>query len=202
MPSAETAAEFSPPPEGWTLFGGLERPRSRGRIRLTGPRPVDPIEIETNFLSDPHDIKVAVACIDICREVGNSASMKQFAKREVMPGNLRGAELENFIRNAASTYWHQTGTAKMGRDEMSVVDGTLKVHGIEGLRIADASVMPRITTGTPWPPASLSASAPDKCCDPSTNSRRLRRLAPGRRRRRYWQNDPGGGVRWMVTHCG
>jgi choline dehydrogenase len=152
MPSAETAAEFSPPAEGWTLLGGLERPRSRGRIRLTGPHPSDPIEIETNFLSDPHDIKMAVACIDICREVGNSASMKQFAKREVMPGNLRGAELENFIRNAASTYWHQTGTAKMGRDEMSVVDGTLKVHGIEGLRIADASVMPRITTGNTMAP--------------------------------------------------
>lgn len=194
MPSPETAAEFSPPPEGWTLFGGLERPRSRGRIRLTGPHPSDPIEIETNFLSDPHDIKMAVACIEICREVGNSASMKQFAKREVMPGNLRGAELENFIRNAACTYWHQTGTAKMGRDEMSVVDGALKVHGIEGLRIADASVMPRITTGNTMPPASLSASAPDRCCDPSTNSRRLRR--------RYRQNDPGGGVRWMVTRCG
>jgi choline dehydrogenase len=123
-----------------------------GRIRLTGPHPVDPIEIETNFLSDPDDIKVAVACVEICREVGNSASMKQLAKRAVMPGNLRGAELENFIRNAASTYWHQTGTAKMGRDKMSVVDGTLKVYGIEGLRIADASVMPRITIGNTMAP--------------------------------------------------
>jgi choline dehydrogenase len=150
--SAENAAEFSPLSNGWTLFGGLERPKSRGRIRLTGLHPSDPIQIETNFLSHPDDMKAAVACVEICREVGNSASMKRFAKREVMPGNLRGADLENFIRNAASTYWHQTGTAKMGQDTMSVVDGALKVHGIEGLRIADGSVMARITIGNTMAP--------------------------------------------------
>jgi choline dehydrogenase len=64
-----------------------------------------------------------------------------------MPGNLRGAALEDFIRDAASTYHHQTCTAKMGRDPMSVVDGQLKVYGIENLRIADGSIMPRVTTG-------------------------------------------------------
>jgi choline dehydrogenase len=76
-------------------------------------------------------------------EIGNSAALTPFAKREVMPGNLIGAELERFVRDAAMTYWHQTGTAKMGQDAMSVVDGTLKVHGIEHLRIADGSIMPR-----------------------------------------------------------
>ncbi len=69
-----------------------------------------------------------------------------------MPGKLKGAELENFIRNAAVTYWHQTCTAKMGRDSMSVVDGNLKVYGIEKLRIADGSIMPRITTGNTMAP--------------------------------------------------
>jgi choline dehydrogenase len=64
-----------------------------------------------------------------------------------MPGNLRGSALEDFIRDAASTYHHQTCTAKMGRDSMSVVDGQLKVYGIENLRIADGSIMPRVTTG-------------------------------------------------------
>ena len=54
-----------------------------------------------------------------------------------MPGNLKGVELERFVRDAASSYWHQTCTAKMGRDAMSVVDGALKVYGIERLRIAD-----------------------------------------------------------------
>jgi choline dehydrogenase len=62
-----------------------------------------------------------------------------------MPGNLKGRELESFVRDAATTYWHETCTAKMGRDEMSVVDGRLKVYGIENLRIADGSIMPRIT---------------------------------------------------------
>jgi choline dehydrogenase len=101
--SAENAAEFSLPSNGWALFGGLERQKSRGRIRLTGPGPSDPIRIEANFLSHPDDMKAAVACIEICRDVGNSASMKQFAKREVIPGNLKGADLEDFIRNAAIT---------------------------------------------------------------------------------------------------
>jgi choline dehydrogenase len=69
-----------------------------------------------------------------------------------LPGNLKGAELERFIRDAAVTYWHQTCTAKMGRDAMSVVDAELKVYGIEKLRIADGSIMPRVTTGNTMAP--------------------------------------------------
>jgi choline dehydrogenase len=69
-----------------------------------------------------------------------------------MPGNLKGAELEDFVRNAASTYWHQTCTAKMGRDSVSVVDNNLKVYGIDNLRISDGSIMPRITTGNTMAP--------------------------------------------------
>jgi choline dehydrogenase len=69
-----------------------------------------------------------------------------------MPGNLQGAELENFVRDAASSTWHQTCTAKMGRDSMSVVDANLKVYGIENLRIADGSIIPRVTTGNTMAP--------------------------------------------------
>ena len=69
-----------------------------------------------------------------------------------MPGPLKGTELERFIRDAASTYWHQAGTAKMGKDAMAVVDGKLKVNGVNRLRIADASIMPRITTGNTQAP--------------------------------------------------
>jgi choline dehydrogenase len=69
-----------------------------------------------------------------------------------MPGNLKGAELEDFVREGAITYHHQTCTAKMGRDSMSVVDAQLKVYGIENLRIADGSVMPRVTTGNTMAP--------------------------------------------------
>ena len=150
--NSDNAARFQPPTNCWTLFGGLERPKSRGRIRLTGPGPSDPIQIEAGFLSHPDDMTAAISCVELCRAVGNSAAMKRFTKREIMPGKLRGKDLEDFIRNAAVTYWHQTCTAKMGQDSMSVVDGSLKVHGVENLRIADGSIMPRITIGNTMAP--------------------------------------------------
>lgn len=65
---------------------------------------------------------------------------------------MKSIELENYVRDAASTYWHQTCTAKMGRDARSVVNGDLNVYGIENLRIADGSIMPRITTGNTMAP--------------------------------------------------
>jgi len=152
LSSAENAARFILPTDGWTLFGGIVRPKSRGRIRLTGRNPRDPVQIDANFLSHPDDLKAAIASVELCREIGNSAALRPFTKREVMPGNLKGAELENFIRDAAVTYWHETCTAKMGRDSMSVVDGHLKVYGIDNLRIADGSIMPRVTTGNTMAP--------------------------------------------------
>ena len=82
----------------------------------------------------------------------NSAALRPFVKREVMPGGLKGRDLETFVREAAVSYHHQTGTAKMGRDPMSVVDGNLAVYGVKGLRIADGSVMPRVTTGNTMAP--------------------------------------------------
>jgi choline dehydrogenase len=92
-------------------------------------------------------MKALIRAIELCREIGNSSVMSRFAKREVMPGNLTAGEHESFARNAVSAFWHQACTAKMGRDEMSVVDGQLRVYGIDCLRLADASIMPRITTG-------------------------------------------------------
>jgi choline dehydrogenase len=124
--SAETAARFHPPPASWTLFGGVVRPKSRGQIRLTGPNPHDPIEIEANTLSHPDDLQAAIACVEWRRENGKSAALRPYAKREVMPGALNGAALEDFIRDAAVTFHHQTCTARMGRDSMSVVDATLQ----------------------------------------------------------------------------
>jgi choline dehydrogenase len=150
--TAETAAKFNPPAASWTLFGGVVRPKSRGQIRLTGPNPDDPVQIEANTLSHPDDLKAAIACVELCREIGNAAALRPFTRREVMPGNLRGAELEDFIRDAAAPYWHETCTAKMGRDAMSVVDAQLRVYGIENLRIADGSIMPRVTTGNTMAP--------------------------------------------------
>jgi choline dehydrogenase len=150
--SAENAARFGLPQSGWQMFAGVVRPKSRGQLRLTGPSPLDPVEIEANFLSDPDDLKAAIAGVQLCREIGNSAALRPFAKREVMPGNLEGAELERFVRDGAESWWHQTCTAKMGRDPMSVVDGHLKVYGVDHLRVADGSIMPRVTTGNTQAP--------------------------------------------------
>ncbi|MCU1252223.1 MAG: Choline dehydrogenase [Edaphobacter sp.] len=152
IPSAETAARFNPPANSWTIAGVGVSPKSRGQLRLTGPNPLDSIQIEANMLSHPDDMKAAIACVELCREIGNSRALKPYAKREVMPGNLKAAELENFVRDATITTWHQTCTAKMGRDSMSVVDANLKVYGIENLRIADGSIMPRVTTGNTMAP--------------------------------------------------
>ena len=150
--SAEAAARFDPPSNCWTLSPGVVRPKSRGLIRLTGRNPLDPVEIEARTLSHPDDLKAAMAVVEICREIGNSAALRSFVKREVMPGNLTGPALENFLRDGCVTYWHQTCTAKMGRDEMSVVNSRLKVYGIENLRVADGSIMPRVTTGNTMAP--------------------------------------------------
>jgi choline dehydrogenase len=144
--TAETA-HFLPPAASWSMFVGIVRPHSRGHLRITGPNPSDPIEIVANTFSDPADMMAMIRAIGLCREIGNSAGMRPFVQREVMPGNLTGGALESFVRDATSTFWHYACTAKMGRDEISVVDNRLKVYGIDNLRVADASIMPRVTTG-------------------------------------------------------
>ena len=141
-----------PPQHGWTMFAGLARPVSRGRVRLSGAGPLDAPLIEPESLSAPEDMAAALASIDLCRAIGNSEAFNGLVKREVVPGPKERRAMEQFIRNAAVTYWHQSCTAKMGRDAMSVVDSQLRVYGIEKLRIADASIMPRITVGNTMAP--------------------------------------------------
>jgi choline dehydrogenase len=148
----ENVARFGLPEHSWFICGALSHPVSRGQVRLSGAASGDPVQIQANVLSHPDDIRTAVACIETMREIGNSAPLRPFVKREVMPGNVKGVELEAYIRNGAATYWHQVGTAKMGRDPMSVVDGNLSVYGTENLRIADGSIMPRITTANTMAP--------------------------------------------------
>lgn len=155
LASEENALEYGLPEHGWTFSGGIVRPKSRGRVRLTGPNPDHPVLIEANHLAHPDDMTAAIACVELCREVCNSAPLEPFIKREVMPGDLKGEDLERFVRNAASSYWHHSGTAKMGRDDTSVVDGNLRVFGVQGLRVADSSIMPRITTGNTMAPCMI-----------------------------------------------
>jgi len=150
-----TRAEYELPANAaaaWSLAPGLVRPHSRGHLKLTGNRPADRVAVHTNFLEDRRDVEALLHAVALCREIGNSPPLRPFARRELMPGPLGAADMERWLRRAAGTYFHQAGTAKMGRDEWSVVDGSLRVYGVQGLRIADASVMPTITTGNTMAP--------------------------------------------------
>jgi choline dehydrogenase len=148
----DNEARFGKPANGWTVVSCLTRPKSRGQIRLTGSEPEDPVSIEANHLRDPDDFKAAVQSVRLARELGNSGALAPFASRAVTPGKAEGAELERFVRDAASSFYHQSCTAKMGTDEMSVVNGRLEVYGVGNLRVADASIMPRVTTGNTMAP--------------------------------------------------
>lgn len=140
------------PAHGWTMFAGLAQPKSRGRVTLSGPDPDDPVRVEPNALSAPEDMAAALRTVELAREIGNSRLFDGLVKREVLPLPRDRAGMEAFLRDAAVTFWHQCGTAKMGRDAMSVVDGSLRVHGADNLRVADASIMPRITVGNTMAP--------------------------------------------------
>ncbi len=148
----EAQAMFQPPAAAWSLLPGLVRPKSRGSITLASANPMDAPLIDSGALSDPEDLQALVRAVEFCRELGNSSPMAPFVRREVMPGAMSRKALESFVRNTASTVWHQSCTAKMGRDAMSVVDSQLRVYGISGLRVADASIMPRVTTGNTMAP--------------------------------------------------
>ncbi|WP_242130450.1 GMC family oxidoreductase N-terminal domain-containing protein [Sphingobium sp. Sx8-8] len=168
--SEVTRKQYDIPPNCWVLAAAIVRPTSRGHLTLASANPADPPLIYPNFLSTEQDMKALRRSVEICRELGNSAALKPYARREIMPGPLMGEEMDRFMRNAAGTYFHETCTAKMGRDAMSVVDGSLKVYGIDGLRIADGSVMPAITTGNTMAPCVIIG---ERCAEEIKNTHRI-----------------------------
>jgi choline dehydrogenase len=137
------------PDNGFTLLGGMVRPVSRGTVRLTGPSPEDPVALDPNILACAADLDSLVAAVELCRRVGAAPALRAWGASERYPGPAvdTAGGLEQYVRETAITYHHQVGTCKMGTDEDAVVDPRLRVRGIEGLRVADASVMPAVTTG-------------------------------------------------------
>ena len=131
----------------YTISPSVVRPASRGSVRLASADPTAAPIIDVNFLSCDSDIRAMLAAVELCREIGAAESFQTFRAREIMPGPLGRSDMINFIRNAVSTYFHPTSTCRMGHGPLSVVDHELRVHGIEGLRIADASIMPTVTSG-------------------------------------------------------
>lgn len=151
VPTPETAHR-GVPEHGWMTFAGLSHPKSRGSVHLTGANAKDPCRIEANTLSHPGDVRDAAKTIQLARDLARASPFSKLLKREAMPGNLGASEMETYIRDSAVTYWHQACTAKMGRDEMSVVNASLQVYGIDRLRIADASIMPDVPSGNTMAP--------------------------------------------------
>lgn len=142
---------------GVTLSVCQLRPESRGSIHLTTPDPTAYPAIKPNYLSTPLDEQTAIAALKHTRQLTSSKALSPYIVREVLPGQDIKSETQllDAARNMAQTIYHPTSTCKMGpaNDENAVVDERLRVHGIQGLRIADASIMPTITSGNTNAPA-------------------------------------------------
>jgi choline dehydrogenase len=137
------------PPNAFTLLGGMVRPQSRGTIRLSGPSAGDPLIIDPQILSAEADLVALAASLAQVRAMGTAPALREWGARELYPGPgvTEPAQVRDYVRRTAISYHHQVGTCKLGLDGEAVVDPRLRVHGLEGLRVADASVMPVITSG-------------------------------------------------------
>lgn len=137
-------------PNAVSILPGVVRPLSRGWIRLNSSDPMAKPQINTNYLSNPSDLDRLVQAVEISREIFHTKAFSEWTTgKELLPGpdvNDRD-KLKEFVRNRADSYHHQAGSCKMGLDDMSAVDPQLRVYGVEGVRVADASVMPFVPSG-------------------------------------------------------
>lgn len=139
------------PPNLGAFFGFVMviiQPQSRGWLGLRSSNPADTLDLNPNYLQCQVDVDTFVEAIAFCRELSGTKAMSEFAGGAIhLPAGATRAETEEYIRSWASTIWHPVGTCRIGRDALSVVDPSLRVHGIRGLRVADGSVMPTIPAG-------------------------------------------------------
>lgn len=134
---------------GFTIHSCVLRPRSRGRIRLRSSEPGVPPRIEPGYLSEPGDLAGLLEGVRLARQLVQAAPFAAYRGPEVFPGEAANGprEIAAVIRRKAETIYHPVGTCRMGSDDASVVDPRLRVRGVEGLRVIDASVMPRLIGG-------------------------------------------------------
>jgi len=145
----EAAARFgTPPPDAFTIAPALVQPTSRGSVRLASDRFEDAPVIEANHLGTDSDFAAIVRAIEVARELGSQRAFDEVRETELVPGTKATIEdMRDLARVGSGSFGHAVGTCKIGVDALAVVDSELRVHGLLGLRVADASVMPRIITG-------------------------------------------------------
>src|ERR1700736_185648 len=145
----EVASRFgTPPPDAFTIAPALVQPTSRGSVRLASNDFQDAAVIDGSYLGSDHDFAAIVRAIEAARELGNQHAFDSVRESELIPGSKASAEeIRELARLASASFGHAVGTCKMGVDKLAVVDPELRVHGIVGLRVADASVMPQIISG-------------------------------------------------------
>jgi choline dehydrogenase len=140
---------FPVPADGFTAVGGLVRPYSRGRLTLRSADPNLPPALDPAVFAEPVDLEALVDAVELVRAVAGEPALDGWRAAEVAPGaGVRSrSELRDYVRRAVTSYHHQVGTCRMGVDSAAVVDPTLRLHGVDGLRVADASVMPAVPSG-------------------------------------------------------
>jgi len=145
----EAAARFgTPPPDAFTIAAALVQPASRGSVRLASGKFQDAPVIDPNYLGTDGDFEAIVRAIEAARELGRQPAFDEVRDAELVPGPKATAEdVRELARLASASFGHPVGTCRMGMDKLAVVDPQLRVHGLAGLRVADASVMPGIITG-------------------------------------------------------
>jgi choline dehydrogenase-like flavoprotein len=133
---------------GVTLNSYTVRPKARGSVTLRSSDPRDPPVVDPNFLGDPDDVRTSTEGVRISREILNQSAMARYVRKEHFPGDAvrTQADLEAYARQYGRTSYHPVGTCRMGGDAASVVDPHLRVRGLEGIRICDSSVMPRLVS--------------------------------------------------------
>jgi choline dehydrogenase len=139
---------------------GLLHPHSRGAITLASARPDQAPRMQANYLTDPRDIEPLVRGLRLVREIFNTEPFRQHLRAELMPGPdvQTDEQFRDYIRAQAQSMYHPVGSCRMGHDPLAVVDERLRVHGIEGLRVADASIMPTVPSGNTNAPSIMVAS--------------------------------------------
>ena len=140
---------------GFVIWPCLLLPQSRGTIRLNDPDPFAPPHIQANYLAHEADMTLLLRGVAMARQIAQAAPFKPFAGEPLLPDNKVQTEdkLRSFIARNLATVYHPVGTCKMGVDPLSVVDPQLRVRGVNGLRVADASIMPTIVNGNTNAPA-------------------------------------------------